>query len=108
MDSGTPIPLISMHKADPRNYVGDVVVATETDDGLAIKGWFDLDTEFGKSAYRNTKGRRLFRSEHRLRDPQLHQPSSTEYRCNPLINFDIRWISWWMGLTPARHAVAPR
>ena len=60
MDSGTPIPLISMHKADdPRNYVGDVVVATETDDGLAIKGRFDLDTEFGKSAYRNTKGRRL-------------------------------------------------
>jgi hypothetical protein len=32
-------------------YVGDVVEATETDDGLAIKGRFDLDTEFGKSAY---------------------------------------------------------
>lgn len=60
MDSGTPIPLISMHKADdPCNYVGDVVGATETDDGLAIKGRFDLDTEFGKSAYRNTKARRL-------------------------------------------------
>ena len=42
-----------------RNYVGDVVEATETDDGLAIKGRFDLDTEFGKSAYRNTKGRRV-------------------------------------------------
>ena len=26
---------------------------------LAIKGRFDLDTEFGKSAYRNTKGRRV-------------------------------------------------
>ena len=39
-----------MHKADdPRNYVGDVIEATETDDGLAIKGRFDLDTEFGKS-----------------------------------------------------------
>ena len=49
-----------MHKADdPRNYVGDVVEATETDEGLAIKGRFDLDTEFGKSAYRNTKGRRV-------------------------------------------------
>ena len=49
-----------MHKADdPRCYVGDVVEATETDDGLAIKGRFDLDTEFGKSAYRNTKGRRV-------------------------------------------------
>ena len=43
----------------PRCYLGDVVVATETDDGLAIKGRFDLDTEFGKSAYRNTKGRRV-------------------------------------------------
>ena len=40
-----------MHKADdPRCYVGDVVEAIETDDGLAIKGRFDLDTEFGKSA----------------------------------------------------------
>ena len=49
-----------MHKADdPRCYVGDVVEATETDDGLAIKGRFDRDTEFGKSAYRNTKGRRV-------------------------------------------------
>jgi hypothetical protein len=38
LDSGTPIPLIWMHKADdPRCYVGDVVEATETDDGLAIK-----------------------------------------------------------------------
>ena len=43
--------LVWMHKADdPRCYVGDVVEATETDDGLAIKGRFDLDTEFGKSA----------------------------------------------------------
>ena len=49
-----------MHKAEhPRCYVGDVVETTETDDGLAIKGRFDLDTEFGKSAYRNTKGRRV-------------------------------------------------
>jgi hypothetical protein len=49
-----------MHEADdPRWYVGDVVEATETDDGLVIKGRFDLDTEFGKSDYRNTKGRRV-------------------------------------------------
>ena len=49
-----------MHRADdPRCYVGDVVEATETDDGVTIKGRFDLDTEFGKSAYRNTKGRRV-------------------------------------------------
>ena len=40
-----------MHKADDaRCYVGDVVEATETDDGLAMKDRFDLDTEFGKSA----------------------------------------------------------
>ena len=45
--------------AASRFYVGDVVEATETDDGLTIKGRFDLDTEFGKSAYRNTKGRRV-------------------------------------------------
>ena len=49
-----------MHKADdPCCYVGDVVEATETDDGPAIKGRFDLDAEFGNSAYRNTKGRRV-------------------------------------------------
>ena len=60
LSSGSPIPLMWEHKADdPRYYVGDVVEATETDDGLAIKGRFDLDTEFGKSAYRNTKGRRV-------------------------------------------------
>ena len=35
----TPILLVWMHTADdPRRYVGDVVEATETDDGLAIKG----------------------------------------------------------------------
>jgi hypothetical protein len=49
-----------MHEADdPRCYIGDVVEAAETDDGLATKGRFDLDTEFGKSAYRNTKGRKV-------------------------------------------------
>jgi hypothetical protein len=36
---------------DPRCYVGDVAEATETDDGLAIKGRFDLDTEFGGERY---------------------------------------------------------
>ena len=49
-----------MHKADdPRCYIGDVVEATETDDGPAIKGRFDLDVEFGKLVYRNVKGRRV-------------------------------------------------
>ena len=44
---------------DPCNFFSDVVESTATDDGLAIKCRFDLDTEFGKSAYRNTKGRRV-------------------------------------------------
>ena len=49
-----------MHKADdPRNYVGDVVEAAETDEELAIKGRFDLGTEHGMAAYRNVKGRRV-------------------------------------------------
>ena len=44
---------------DPRNFVGDVIGARETDEGFAVTGQFDLDTEFGKSAYRNTKGCRV-------------------------------------------------
>ena len=37
----------------------DAVEASETDDGLAIKGRFDRDTELGKSDYRNTEGRKV-------------------------------------------------
>lgn len=58
--SGRQVPLIWEHKAaDPRNYVGDVVEATETTEGLAIVGKFDLATEHGQAAYRNVKGRRV-------------------------------------------------
>lgn len=58
--AGHPIPLIWEHKADdPRNYVGDVVEATEVAEGLAIVGKFDLATEHGQAAYRNVKGRRV-------------------------------------------------
>ena len=36
--SGSPMPLRWMHRCDDaRAFVGDVVEATETDDGLAIK-----------------------------------------------------------------------
>lgn len=57
---GQPIPLLWEHGAtDPRNYVGDVVAATETAEGLAITGKFDLDTDHGAAAYRNVKGRRV-------------------------------------------------
>ncbi|BBX16956.1 HK97 family phage prohead protease [Mycolicibacterium duvalii] len=58
--AGQPVPLLWEHgAADPRNYVGDVVEATETAEGLAITGKFDLDTEHGAAAYRNVKGRRV-------------------------------------------------
>ena len=60
LDSGTPVPVIWAHKADdPRNYVGDVVSATETDEGLEVTGRLDLGTEHGAAAYRNIKGRRV-------------------------------------------------
>jgi HK97 family phage prohead protease/HK97 family phage major capsid protein len=58
--SDTPVPLLWEHgAADPRNYVGDVVKAAETANGLEITGKFDLNSEFGKAAYRNVKGRRV-------------------------------------------------
>ena len=40
---------------------------------MAIKGRFDLDTEFGTSAYRNTKGRTVPGLSIGLHEPQLHQ-----------------------------------
>ena len=52
--------MIWAHKADdPRNYVGDVVSATETEEGLEVTGRLDLGTEHGAAAYRNIKGRRV-------------------------------------------------
>lgn len=58
--AGRQIPLIWEHKADdPRNYVGDILNAAETAEGLAITGRFDLATEHGQAAYRNVKGRRV-------------------------------------------------
>jgi HK97 family phage major capsid protein/HK97 family phage prohead protease len=60
LDSGMPIPVIWAHKADdPRNYVGEVVSAVETNEGLEVTGQLDLGTEHGAAAYRNVKGRRV-------------------------------------------------
>jgi HK97 family phage prohead protease len=61
ISSGTPIPLQWDHggTADPRNYVGDVIKATETDTGLEIVGKFDMTSDFGQAAYKNVKGRRV-------------------------------------------------
>lgn len=54
---GRPVPLLWEHGAtDPRNYVGDVVAATETAEGLAITGKFDLDTDHGAAAPRRRVG----------------------------------------------------
>lgn len=55
-----PIPLLWMHKSDdPRNWVGDVISAVETAEGLQIVGKFDLSSEHGQASYRNVKGRRI-------------------------------------------------
>jgi hypothetical protein len=63
--TSTPTPLIWMHEADdPRRYVSDVVEATETDDGLAIKGRFDLDTEFRQVGLPKHQEPQSVRSEH--------------------------------------------
>lgn len=60
LKSGRVTPLIWEHQSnDPRAYVGEVVEAHETDDGLVIKGRFDMDTEHGIAAYRQVKGRRV-------------------------------------------------
>ena len=45
-----------MRTSSDCNWVGE---AAETDEGLAIKGRFDLGTEHGMAAYGNTKGRRV-------------------------------------------------
>lgn len=58
--SGQVTPLIWEHQSsDPRAYVGDVLEAVETAEGLQIKGRFDLDDEFGRAAYKNVKARRV-------------------------------------------------
>lgn len=58
--AGQAVPLLWEHGAsDPRNYVGDVIEAAETAEGLQITGKFDLDTDHGAAAYRNVKGRRV-------------------------------------------------
>ena len=58
--SGAPIPLLWEHKSsDPRNWVGDVISAVETADGLEVVGKFDLTSEHGQASYRNVKGRRV-------------------------------------------------
>ncbi|WP_205873462.1 HK97 family phage prohead protease [Mycobacterium camsae] len=58
--SGRTVPLLWMHRTeDPRAFVGEVVEASETAEGLKILGRFDLDTDEGAAAYRQVKARRI-------------------------------------------------
>ena len=60
LQSGRVIPLLWLHKSDdPRAIVGEVVDAAEVDEGLRIRGRFDLDTDTGAAAYRAVKSRRV-------------------------------------------------
>jgi hypothetical protein len=49
-----------MHKSDdPRSFVGEILEANETTEGLKIRGRFDVDNEHGAAAYRQVKARRI-------------------------------------------------
>src|SRR6476660_5674595 len=74
-----------MHKADdPRWYVGDVVETTETDDGLAITGPVRSRHRVRQVGLPKHQGSQIVRSEHRLRDPQLHQKTGTGHELTDL------------------------
>src|SRR4051794_25377159 len=58
--SGRTVPLLWMHRSDdPRNFVGQLIEATEVPEGLKIRGRFDVDNEHGAAAYRQVKARRI-------------------------------------------------
>lgn len=60
MASGTVVPIAWEHlTTDPRNLVGEIKSARETDEGLEIHAKLDLDSEFGAAAYRQVKARRV-------------------------------------------------
>lgn len=58
--SGRTVPLLWMHRSeDPNSFVGEIIEASETPEGLKIHGRFDLDTTSGEAAYRQVKSRRV-------------------------------------------------
>jgi HK97 family phage prohead protease/HK97 family phage major capsid protein len=60
ISSGRTVPLLWMHRSeDPTSFVGEVVNAVETPEGLKIHGKFDLDTAQGAAAYKQVKARRV-------------------------------------------------
>lgn len=59
-ESGTSIPFIWSHMHDDLDaYLGDVLDAKETDDGLWVKAQIDLDDDRSRKAYKLLKGGRV-------------------------------------------------
>lgn len=58
--SGDPIPVIWNHQWDnPLAHIGKVGTATETDEGLLVKGKLDLDNSFAAQVHRLLSERRV-------------------------------------------------
>jgi HK97 family phage prohead protease len=58
--SGDPIPFIWDHRIDdPNAYIGEIIEARETDEGLEVEGVFDLEDATAAKAYRLLKSRRV-------------------------------------------------
>jgi HK97 family phage prohead protease len=54
--AGEHLPLVWQHDINsPLNFVGEVIDADETDEGLRIRARFDLDDDAGRKAYRLVK-----------------------------------------------------
>lgn len=59
-DSGRSIPFVWSHMHDdPDAYLGDVVEAIETDDGLLVKAQLDMDDDRARKVFRLLKGGRV-------------------------------------------------
>lgn len=59
-ESGDPIPFIWSHQHNDLNaYLGQVIEAKETDQGLYVKAQIDMDDEQNRKAYRQIKGGRV-------------------------------------------------
>lgn len=59
-ESGQPIPFIWSHMHDDIDaYLGDVIDAKETDDGLWVKAQIDLDDDKSRKAFKLLKGGRV-------------------------------------------------
>lgn len=59
-DNGGEIPFLWSHAShDPMAYVAGITEAEETDEGLVVRGKFDLDTDQSKQAYKLLKSRRV-------------------------------------------------